>query len=253
MINNGLLPREGGPTRSQILQLSYWTVPVKIRDAEIKIKWVLWKNSALPSHTLKELPLLVGLLWTGGDGASHVSASRNAFLCWGLLYFYSLSTAHSLTFPLCLWHEDDNAPSPATNRQQKQGLWTKIYSIEIARCWKFKEKIKVRMHILLIQSVVWFVKCISDYYANTSSETLLLNTLTAGSVAKGMKLKIDLNPDGTDNLELILLLYREIVYILLFPCFLALKSMCVVTQSSCSVSLPVLLLLCSLMQNPNLW
>lgn len=51
------------------------------------------------------------------------------------------------------------------------------------------------------------IRGISDYYVKTSSETLLLNTLSALSVARGMRLKIDLSPDGTGNLETILLLY----------------------------------------------
>lgn len=63
------------------------------------------------------------------------------------------------------------------------------------------------MHILLIKSIVWFIRCISDYDVKISSETLLLNTLTAVSVAKGVRLKIDLNPDSIGILEQILLLY----------------------------------------------
>lgn len=51
------------------------------------------------------------------------------------------------------------------------------------------------------------IRGISDYYVRTSYETLLLNTLSAPSVARGMRLKIDLSPDGTGNLETILLLY----------------------------------------------
>lgn len=81
------------------------------------MKRTLLKNPALPFHVPKEMPLLAGLAWTERDGASHASASGDAFLRWGLFHFYLLSTAHSLLFPLYMWHEEGNAPSSATNRQ----------------------------------------------------------------------------------------------------------------------------------------
>lgn len=58
----------------------------------------LW-NSPLPSHIPSESPPLVGLVWTGGDRASLTSASRDAFLYWGVFHFRSLSTAHSCHMP----------------------------------------------------------------------------------------------------------------------------------------------------------
>lgn len=115
------------------------------------------------------MPLLVGIAWTGGDTASHACARRVAFPHWGLFHFYLLSTAHLLLVLLCVWHEEGNAPRSDTRDNKIRGI--------------------------------------SDYYVKTSSETLLLNTLSVLSVARGMGLKIDLSPDGTGNLETILLLY----------------------------------------------